>query len=112
MERSGSHAAKSATMCKGALRARIIHYEITDTVEVGRLFGKPRETSTSGLTIALLRCISSRNEKITVACPEEVLQHLMADDKATDRGTFAVSESFPLRWNGWADPIESAEAAA
>jgi hypothetical protein len=97
------------------LLARIIHYEITDAVAFGRFLGRAsgRTNGTAlGPEIALLRCMSSRDEKITVACPEGLMRQLLADEKASARGTFAIRREFPLRWRGWAEPTESTEVAA
>jgi hypothetical protein len=95
------------------LQARIIHYEITDAVAFAGLLGRVSgrvDGASLGSEMALLRCISNRDEKITVACGEGLMRQLLVDERA-DRGTFTVRD-FPLRWRGWADPTESTEVAA
>jgi hypothetical protein len=97
------------------LEVRIVHYEIADALEFARILGRPTERLKGGpfnADIALLRCMAKGNQMITVACSEGSLRQLLVNNEQSNRDTFAVSDDFPLRWRGWADPIETTESAA
>jgi hypothetical protein len=89
------------------LRVRVIYYEsvlLTEASTIGlspellaRLLQSPQE-------IAVLRCMTSAQSRVTVICTSDHMRHLMANRSAKDpRGMLVSKREFPLAWEGWGD---------
>ena len=89
------------------LRVRVIYYEsvlLAEATAIGlspellaRLLKSPEE-------IAVLRCMTSAQSRVTVICTSDHMRNLMANRKAKDpRGMIVSKREFPLAWEGWGD---------
>lgn len=87
------------------LRVRVIHYEIIPAAEAHGL-GMPNTTLSRLLDfpgeIAVLRCTTDQERRVTVVCSEGRMRELLASGLAKDpKGMVVTKREFPVAWKGW-----------